>query len=364
MEKITNNIVTFVLAYLFVFAVVQISTVLPAFSHQVPVIIYPSYIDFNTLTSAASDEVWKSENNVISIFGSAIIILVFLFLISIILLVKWRSQKICIQRILFWIAIHSFIRLCMSFICGHVFYLWGFNLVTDFIGLTFPSQIMKAIFVFLMGVLLLVGIYFLRQIADGVINPYQEDLKQQISQNIVYPALMGSLCLLVIFFPITEKAGIIEVFNTFLTPILLITLFRMGVQKKFSRINVLPKQIPIAKEKFQFPLLFLTLILSLALRIVFERGLKITPNSYDNYILENLLSVVVIGCSLILVVYLIIAYYHHHKFQKKQLQEEIAIYKSYEKLKDSKMFIYDKSSNLDKYNRAWQEIEDEFKSKK
>ena len=108
MEKIINNSISFVIAYIFVFAVVQISTILQAFSYDVPVIVYSSYLDFSTLTSAVSDEVWQSADNVINIFGSGIILLVLLFFLSIVLLVRWKSKKIWIQRILFWIIICSF----------------------------------------------------------------------------------------------------------------------------------------------------------------------------------------------------------------------------------------------------------------
>lgn len=364
MEKITNNSIAFIIAYLLVFAVVQISTILSAFSHEVPVIIYSSFLDFNSLTSAASDEVWKSVNNVISIFGSAIVILILLLFISLILLLKWRTRRMWIQRILFWTAIHSFIRLCTSFICGHIFYLWGFNLVTDFIGLTFPSQVMKSIFVFLISVLLLIGIYFFRQAIIGIINPFQGEIKEQLKNNLTYPAIIGSLALLLIFFPITNKAGITEVANTLLTPILIITLMRQGVQKKFTYLNPKHIQHHTNKEKLQLPLLIITLVLSITLRLVFDKGIKITPNTYDNYILDNLLSVVVISSLSILSIYLVIAYYHHHKKQQIQLQKEIDTYKSYQELKDHTIFNYDKSPNLDKYNKAWEEAEQSFKQKK
>lgn len=364
MEKIINNAVSFIIAYLLVFAVVQISTVLSAFSHEVPVIIYSSFLDFNSLTSAASDEVWKSENNVISIFGSAIVLLILLMFISLILLLKWRSRRIWIQRILFWTSMHSFIRLCTSFICGHVFYLWGFNLVTDFIGLTFPSQIMKSIFVFLISVLLLVGIYFLRQTIVGIINPFQDNLRQQLKDNLTYPTIIGSLALLLIFFPITNKAGITEVANTILTPILIISLLKQGVKKKFTFINIPKTKEHTKKEKYHLPLIIIAILLPLTLRLIFDRGVKITPNTYDNYFLDNLLSVVVISSILILVLYLIIAYYHHHKKQQIQLQKEIDTYKSYQEMKDHAIFNYDKSPNLSKYNKAWEEAEQSFKQKK
>lgn len=359
MEKIINNSISFVIAYIFVFAVVQISTILQAFSYDVPVIVYSSYLDFSTLTSAVSDEVWQSADNVINIFGSGIILLTLLFFLSIVLLVRWKSKKIWIQRILFWIIICSFIRFCDSFICGHIFYLWGFNLVTDFIGLTYPSDVMKVIFVIIMFIILGFGMYFLREIIVGIINPCQENLKKQVKTNIINPSIIGSLIILIIFFPITNKAAIVEVTNIVVTPLLIASVFRMGVAKKFSFIDLKLIKNKERKEKINIALLISCVIVPLLLRIVFDKGIKVTPNNYENYILDNLLYFIVIGLGLLLGIYLLIAYYHHHKHQQEEKDEAIQNYKSFEEMKDYNMFDFGKSKNLDKYNKAWSEWDKE-----
>ncbi len=363
MEKITNHSVIFVLAYLLVFAVAQISTILSAFSHEVPVIVYSSYLDFNSLTSAASDEVWQSKDNVINIFGSAIILLLLLMTISIILLLRWKTKKVWIQRLLFWVSICSFVRFCDSFICGHIFYLWSFNLVTDFIGLTYPSNIMRTIFVIFIVVLLGVGMYFLRELIVGILNPCKENLKKQVKTNVIYPSIIGSGIILLVFFPITDKAGITEVANILVTPLCLTSLFRLGVAKKFAFINSNDIKEVKTKEKIFIPLIVVGLILILSLRLVFDEGVKITPNVYDNYFLNNLLSFVVVGLLTLLALYLVIAYYHHHKKQKQEEEEELKAYKSFEQMKDYNMFDYNKSKNLDKYNKAWEEIDKKYSKK-
>lgn len=359
MEKIINNSFCFVLAYLFVFAVVQISTILPAFSLNVPVIIYSSYLDFNTLTSAASDEVWKSVDNVVNIFGSGIIILTLLMFISIVLLLRWKSKKIWIQRFLFWVIICSFIRFCSGFICGHIFYLWGFNLVTDFIGLTFPSNMMKIIFVIIMLVILGLGMYFLREIIIGIIDPCRENIKKEVRTKVIYPSIIGGLLILIIFFPITKKDAILEIVNSIITPLLIASLFRMGVAKKFSFIDQANIQKKQTNERLNVILIAICFIVVLSLRFIFDKGVKITPNTYDNYILNNLLSFVVIIFLFLLVLYLFISYYHHHKKQKQEEQEQIQDYKSFEQMKDYNMFDFNKSKNLNKYNDAWKEIDKE-----
>ena len=359
MEKIINNSFYFVIAYLFVFAVVQISTILPAFSLNVPIIIYSSYLDFNTLTSAASDEVWKSVDNIVNIFGSGIILLVLLMFISIVLLLRWKSKKVWIQRLLFWVIICSFIRFCNGFICGHIFYLWGFNLVTDFIGLTFPSNIMKVVFVIIMFVILGLGMYFLREIIVGIIDPCRENIKKEIKVKVIYPSIIGGILILIIFFPITQKDAAIEIVNSIITPLLIASLFRMGVTKKFSFIDQANVQKKQTKEKLNIILILICFVMVLSLRLIFDKGVKLTPNSYDNYILDNLLSFVVVILLLLLFLYLLFAYYHHHKKQKQEEQEQIQDYKSFEQMKDHNMFDFNKSKNLDKYNNAWNEIEKE-----
>ena len=359
MEKIVNNVIIFILAYLLVFFVVQISTILPAFSHDVPVIVYSSYLDFNALTSANSDEVWKSADNVINIFGSAIILLVLLFFISVVLLLRWKSKRIWIQRLLFWVIICSFIRFFNGFVCGHLFTLWSFNLVTDFIGLTFPSKIAKVFFVIVMIILLGFGMYFLREIIVGIINPLLEDVKKQLKNNVIYPSIIGSLLVFLILFPISHKSATIETVNIIITPLLLASLFRLGVAKKFSFIDKSAIEIEEKKEHLFIPLLILTALLSVSLRVVFDKGVKITPNNYDNYILDNLLAFVVISLLLILFLYLLFAYFHHHKKQKQETQEQINTEKAYQEMRDYHMFDFSKSRNLHKCNRGWDEMDNE-----
>ncbi len=359
MEKIINNSISFVIAYIFVFAVVQISTILPAFSHNVPIIIYSSYLDFNTLTSAASDEVWQSVDNIVNIFGSGIVILALLFFISIALLLRWKSRKVWLQRLLFWIIICSFIRFCSGFICGHIFYLWGFNLVTDFIGLTYPSNIMKVIFVIIMFLILGFGMYFLREIVVGIIDPCKENFKTQVRTNVIYPSIIGSVLILIAFFPLTTRASITEVVNSVITPLLIASLFRMGVAKKFSFIDMQTIKEHKTKEKLNLVSIIICVVLILSLRIVFDKGVKLTPNTYDNYILDNLLSFVVVGILFLLLLYLIFAYFHHHKQQLQEEERQIQKNKAFEQMRDYDMFDFNKSKNLNKYNDAWNQVDKE-----
>lgn len=359
MEKIINNIISFVLAYLLTFFVAQISTVLPAFSHNVPVIVYSSYLDFNTLTSATSDEVWQSADNVINIFGSGIIILFLVIFISIVLLLKWKSKKVWIQRLLFWIVICSFMRFCDSFIFGHIFNLWSFNLVTDFLGLTFPSKVAKTIFIIVMIIILCFGTYFLRELIVAIVNPCKEDIKTQVKNNIIYPSIIGSVIVFIILFPVTHKFATIEIANILITPPLLASLFRMGVAKKFSFIDKKAITIEEKKEKIYIPLIAIVILLSTSLRVVFDKGIKITPNTYDNYILNNLLIFVVIIILLILTIYLLIAYFHHHKQRKQEAEDQIQENKSYDELKGHHIFGERQHRSLNKCNRGWDEIEDE-----
>lgn len=357
MEKIINNSIIFVLAYFVIFVVAQLSTILPAFSHNIPVIVYSTHLDFNTLTSAASNEILKSADNIIKIFGSAIVILALLIFLSIILLLKWKSKKIFIQKLLFWITICSFIRFCDSFICGHLFSLWSFNLVTDFIGLTFPSNIGRAIFIIVIFIILCLGMYFFRELIPGILNPTFDNFKKEVKNTVIYPSILGSILVLIAFSPITSRTGALEVTNCLITPLCIASLFRMGVAKKFSltnRIKSNPK-----KERLSIPLIVIVLALAIPFRVIFDQGIKITPNTYDNYILENLLSFVVISSLSLLALYLLFAYFHHHRKQKEEKQEQIKADNAFKEMRDKNMFTFDNSKNMNKYNKAWQEFDQE-----
>ena len=131
----------------------------------------------------------------------------------------------------------------------------------------------------------------------------------------------------------------------------------MGVAKKFSltnRIKSNPK-----KERLSIPLIAIVLALAIPFRVIFDRGIKITPNTYDNYILENLLSFVVISSLSLLALYLLFAYFHHHRKQKEEKQEQIKADNAFKEMRDKNMFTFDNSKNMNKYNKAWQEFDQE-----
>ena len=141
---LVNNTVLFVLAYLGVFYLFQIFTIIPAFSIGVKMMIYNSEIDFNAVNTAASDaDLWTSADNVINIFGTPVMMTIVVVLSAFLFLIKWDSERLNMRRLLFWIILCGIVRINGNYIFGHMFNLWNCNLVTDFLKITYPSIVIR-----------------------------------------------------------------------------------------------------------------------------------------------------------------------------------------------------------------------------
>lgn len=84
-----NNAVLLVLAWLVAYWFFQFFILVPAFTTGVKMIIYNSYIDFNSVNSASSDEdIWASADNIYNIFGTPVIFSTILIICATLLLIK------------------------------------------------------------------------------------------------------------------------------------------------------------------------------------------------------------------------------------------------------------------------------------
>lgn len=184
-----------------VFYVVQISTFLSAFTHGVPMVLYTHEIDFSHVNSAASGDVWTSADNVIAIFGMAVIAVIILSITAVLLLTRWQTDKLQIKRFLFWIFICSFVRLSSNFIVGHISHLWNINLVTDFMGITYPGNLGKTIFIIVLILLTAAGFYWSSSLIKYILNPYAGRLKDSVKTDILVPAIIGIVIVNLFFIP-------------------------------------------------------------------------------------------------------------------------------------------------------------------
>ena len=341
-KRIANNTLLFVLAYLLVFYAVQAVTVFGAFTHGVSVKIYTSCIDFDSLNTAASQDVWASPDNVISVFGMPIMAIVLLATIATLLLSKWKSRHIQINRFLWWIVICSFVRIGSNFISGHLFHLWNINLVTDFLGITFPSQAGKYLFLAFVVILIIVGFYCSASLTKHITNPFGGRISDEITSNLLIPGILGCVVLNLFFIPYKPVFSYTEVFCT---GILLVGIVSISVivPKRYSFVEKSDK--PMNDDPRVNPvILIVVLTMLVVIKIVLDNGLLLQTSPYRNYFLENMLMVVGISILVVFAAYLVFYWKRRKQQEAKQIEKMV------EEFEPLKHIIPDEQWGVKKYD--------------
>lgn len=316
-NSIINNTVLFVMSYLMVFYVVQASTFLSAFTHGVPMVIYTHELDFSHVNSAASGDVWTSADNVIAIFGMAIIAIVILSITAILLLTRWKTDKLQIKRFLFWIFICSFVRLSSNFIVGHISHLWNINLVTDFMGITYPGNLGKAIFIIILILLTAASFYWSASLIKYILNPYAGRLKDSVTTDIFIPAVIGIVIVNLFFFPFKPAFTWIEVVAAAMILGGMIVITLPVILKRYRFVEESEENELIDDQKINLPLLSIVFGAMIVIKIIFDGGLFCDVSPYRNYFLEN---VILLSLGVIIIGFLIYLYFSYRKKEKKRVE--------------------------------------------
>lgn len=317
-KSIINNTVLFVMSYLVVFYVVQISTFLSAFTHGVPMVLYTHEIDFSHVNSAASDEVWTSADNVIAIFGMAIIAVFILGIMAVLLLTRWKTDKLQIKRFLLWIFICSFVRLSSNFIVGHISHLWNINLVTDFMGITYPSNLGKTIFVIVLILLTAAGFYWSSSLIKYILNPYSGRLKESVITDILVPAVFGIVIVNLFFMPFKPAFTWLEVAAAVMILGGMIAIMLPVVLKRYRFVEESEESELIDDERIKMRLLLILLIAMIGIKVIFDNGLFCQVSPYRNYFLEK----VILFCLGIVFAGFLLYLYLSHRKKKKKISEQ------------------------------------------
>lgn len=313
---IINNTLLFVSAYFIAFFILQAGIAITAFAYGVPMIIYTSTIDFDAVNTAVSADIWASEDNVIVIFGSSIVALVLLLTVSLLLLTQWRTDKTQIQRFLFWIFVCSFARIGGNFITGHLFHLWNINLVTDFMGITYPHKFGLLLFLILVLLSLIVCFWWSSFLVKYLINPFTGRIKEDLKTNILIPAICGSIIVNLFFIPNRPRFVWTEVINTAIILAGLLLILKPSLIKRYSFVETQNEdKAPLNEEKLNKSLLFILPTCLIAIKLFFDQGMHFLLSPYRHYFFEN---VVFIISGLIIILFLLYLYLSYKSKQKKQ----------------------------------------------
>lgn len=348
---IINNLVLFLVSYLLIFYVAQLAMGFSAFTHGVPIRIYTSLIDFNSVSTAATDSIWTSADNVIEVFGMPIMALSLLGLISILLLTKWKTDKLQIRRFLFWLFICSFVRLGSNFVTGHLFHLWNINLVTDFMGITYPSFLMKYLFVFVILILVFAGFYWSASLLKYIVNPYSGNFKKDLAASVIIPVTLGAILLNLYFLPYNPMFTWTEVFSTVFCLIGLVFISVPTVLKRYKFVVEHESEL-IDDRKLNVGLLVIGSLSMIAIKFFFDKGVLILTSPYRNYFVENL---IFIACGVILLLFVLWLYF---EYRIKKKRERAKIQETLDEIEGVESGISEEQWGVKKYDMSKYEIRD------
>lgn len=347
---LVNNTVLFVLVYLSVFYIFQIFTAIPAFTIGANMVVYASEIDFNSVNTAATDQIWESADNVINVFATPVFIEVILMLVAFLFFFKWNTERLNIRRLLFWTILCISVRIHGNYSFGHIFNLWNCNLVSDFLKITFPSKVIKYICVILSFLIVFIVFSGMSFTIKRLFNPFASNRINNLLSNIFFPVVLGSIVLLLWFIPRETKN---EIFSLILfiiaTSFFLCRSFVKQYRGIADEVNV------IDDEKInKVPIIILLCIIPIKI-VIFDRGLYIQSSPFRHFLLENGLMLLFLTIVVLTLIISVNVYRRRQKFEELKYirySREIDRLTSKENKEQFGVVI---PSNLDKYKKRWQE---------
>ncbi len=327
---ILNSTLVFVLAYLLVFYVVQLCTIVSAFTIGAPMKLFTSFIDFESVNTAASGDIWKSSENIYAIFGTPVLAVAILIIVSTLLLTKWRSERFQIFRFLFWVVVCGVTRLGSGFVAGHLFNLWNINLVTDFAGITFPSMVGKIVFVVFVIVVVFASFYWIAGTAKHIIDALGGNIKAELKSALVYPALFGGIFVNLFFIPYkpyytwTEPIGVAMIW---------IGLFCISIpllKKRYSFVEQSEQGFE-DDRRLNLPLLAVLGVMCILIKVFFDNGLLLVSSPYRHYFFEN---TVLICLFIVVLCFLLYLYLSFRRKKRRALEHEKQLHKIVAPVKD------------------------------
>lgn len=359
-----NNATIFVLAWFSALWVFQFFTIVPAFSLGARMVVYTTSIDFNSMNTASSDrQIWSDTDNIVNIFGTPAIMLSIFSVVALVLLVKWDVSKLNIRRYLFWLVICGSVRLAGNYVSGalfgNAFNIWQWNLVTDFLGLSY-SPFMKYMCV---GIVLAVLYVSFRIMSSQIKLLFTSHIPNKIGDllsSVLYPMLLG--CLFIIIYNIPDES-FCDLFCIILMVLYSVVVFGLFFLKGIT-VEETEKQenktVERSEEKInKVPIYILLVLVVLKVFVdIIKGGVVIAVSLYRRFLFEN---VVLASVLIILIVVAVILARIYIKRKKRQqrvylrayMETQATVEQSISEESNKDFGIKSKPKNMDKYLEGW-----------
>lgn len=354
-----SNTILFVLAYLFVLYVSLSATAFISFTNHLTIPLEIDKIDFDRAVSG-NDSVWKSADNVFVIFSFSPLVIFVLGLLA--LMLTHNIQKETLRVFLFWIVFHCIMRFFGDFMFGHIFGLWGSNLVSDFMGITYPNFYLKLIFITISLVATLALPLMLLPLISSFFNPLSHRADEGVKINFIIPSVLGVLLLFLWFFP---SFNISEICISILSVISII-IFSNFIIKRFKFIGLSGEYC--FNDRFNIKLgiipLIISMIILIILKIILTNGVMLRSSGLRRDQLDTIFYSTLLG--VLFTSFVLFFGYFIYSNKKKKAKKEKDLEETLENIEKQQMDISflegtkwenqgDYSKKAEKYNNKNQE---------
>lgn len=313
-----SSAMLFIFSFLFVLYISLSATAFISFTNQLTIPLEIDRIDFDRATSA-NDSVWDSAENVFLIFSFSPLVIFLLALMAVIAIGKIQNQTL--KTFLFWVVFHSIIRLFGDFLFGQIFHLWGSNLVTDFMGLTYSNLYIKLIFIALALVSILGFPLLLSPLITPFFDPFSHKVDEGVKINFISPSLIGSIFIFLWFIP---SFNINEICILIIS-VISVFIFSNYIVSKYKFVSLSSENSPNDGFNIKFGLIpFITSCMPLiALKIILTNGVVLRSSGYRRDQLDSIFYSSLLGVLLIAFIFFIVFMVLSIKNKKNKKDKEL-----------------------------------------
>ncbi len=359
-----NNATIFVLAWFGGLWVFQFFTIVPAFSLGVRMVVHTTSIDFNSMNTASSDrQIWSDTDNIVNIFGTPAIMLSILSVIALVFLIKWDVNKLNVRRYFFWLVVCGSVRLAGNYISGalfgNTFNIWQWNLVTDFLGLSY-SPFMKYLCVGIVLAILYVSFRIMSSQIKLLFTSYNPNKIDDLLSYVLYPMLLG--CLFIIIYNIPNEP-FCDLFCIILMVVYSVVVFSLFffkgiiVEETEEQENQINESSGERINKIPIYIILALVVLKIFVDII-KGGVVIAPSLYRRFLFENVVLASVLIILIVVAVVLVRIYIKKKKrrqrvFLRAYVETQATVEQSISEENNKNFGVKSKPKNMDKYLESW-----------
>ena len=260
-----NSTIIYIFTFLITYIIYQLITATVASEYRVDTVFYLDNLKF--LTPDNNFEIW-TRDSAITVFGAAPIISLVLAFISIMMYRRFSEDNSIIKLFFLWGALHFINRVLGSFIIGTIFFLYGSNLIADWMYLGTEMKIVITAIALIVQII--IGAYTVIPILTSANTSSMvkgENRRSFIFNQIYIPWLIGSVCLFLFFLP---KLPIME---NLINVTMLIMLVPLYFRYRSPMLPGAEEEHEEVVYKFSWRFVIFLIIFVIFLKIVFIEGI-------------------------------------------------------------------------------------------